>query len=126
MESVVVAVASNHDDEFRKRIADDLRFAAAQDGWVVEDADRRVYLSRNDSAAQELDSERLARIRQIVGEPVFYTVDYLDAALCREVLKYLADDPHLAIDNDHGLTLPGPQFVWRLRTDTNWDWREEG
>jgi hypothetical protein len=92
---------------------------------VIEDGGTRVYVSRNDSVADDLEPEARARIAAATPSPVFYTVDFNDLDLCRRVLLAIADDPRLLIDNDHGVLLSGADFVRVLRSQPDWDWRQD-
>jgi hypothetical protein len=125
MESVVIVAPHVYDDELRRRLERTWRISEIPRGWVVEDHDSRVYVVRNDFVAQELEPAELERIAATIPVPVFYTVDFSDIELCRRVLFVVADDPNLLIDNDHGVRLPGSEFVRVLRSQPDWDWRRD-
>ena len=124
MESVMLVAPFAYDNEIRSRLATIGPVTTGAPGVLVMEDDRsRVYVSRNDAAYLEVEPESLGRVRSIMAEPVFYTVDFSDIKLCRRVLEAIADDPKLLIDDDHGLMLPGHEFVRILRARPEWDWR---
>jgi hypothetical protein len=112
MESVIIVAPCAYDAELKGRLALGWKVAVtATGGSVIEDGGARVYLSRNDAIAEDLEPEVRARIAAATPEPVFYTVDFSDLNLCRRVLLAIADDPRLLIDSDHGVLLSGVDFV---------------
>jgi hypothetical protein len=126
LESVIVIAPREHSGELARRLV--ARWTQSSTGterWVVDDGQARIYISRNDFVGRELEPERLARIIRTIPDPVFYTVDFSDLQLCRDVLAAIADDPALLVDNDHGVILSGAAFVDMLRTRREWDWRRE-
>jgi hypothetical protein len=126
MESVIVVAPCAYDAEFKARLAHLWNpMNTAYGGLAIEDGGTRIYVYRNDSVAGDLEPEALARITSKTREPVFYTVDFSDIALCRRVLAAIADDPRLLIDNDHGVLLSGPEFVRLLQSRPDWDWRRD-
>jgi hypothetical protein len=126
MESVIIIAPFAYDDELRNRLSASFRVSEGGfGGWVVEVDDARVYVSRNDLVAAELEQEELDQITQRIPSPVFYSVDFSDIDLCRRVLMSLADDPDLLVDNDHGLLLVGSELVRLLRSRPEWDWRKD-
>jgi hypothetical protein len=52
-------------------------------------------------------------------------LNYSDVQFTKELLVLIADDAEVLIDNDFGLVLPGNEYVARIRSDKNWDWRRE-
>jgi hypothetical protein len=131
MESVIVIAPRPHEIEFGTRLSAPrlprgLSLAPSEPGsFVITDGGRRVYVRRNDSIVNELDADELARIRALIPDPIFYSVDFSDIELCRVVLLSLVDDANLLIDNDHGVLLRGSDFVRVLRSQSNWDWRRD-
>jgi len=126
MDSVIIVAPCAYDARFKERLARGWKVAeTACGGSVIEDGGSRVYLSRNDAIAEDLEPEARARIAAATPEPVFYTVDFSDLNLCRRVLLVIADDPRLLIDTDHRVLLPGADFVRVLRSQPDWDWRQD-
>jgi hypothetical protein len=126
MDSVIIVAPYRYDAELKERLSACRNVTEGADGTlVVGDGRTSVYLSRNGSVRQELEPERLQRITATIQEPIFYTVDFSDIGLCREVLLLLVNDPKLLVDNDHGVMLPGPEFVRVLRSQQDWDWRQD-
>jgi hypothetical protein len=126
MESVIIVAPCAYDDELKLRLEREWKvLTSASGGWVVEDHGSRVYVSRNNTVRDELEPAVLERISATIGAPVFYSVDFSDLDLCRRVLVVLADDARLLIDNDHGVLLPGSEFVRVLRHQPDWDWRRD-
>src|SRR5579859_3470552 len=126
METVIIAAPGVYDDELKARLDAAWEVSdCSTGGWVVEDGGHRVYVSRNDAVANELEPAARARIAATMPLPVFYTVDFSDLDLCRRVLVSIADDPKLMVDNDHGGCWPGSEFVRVLRSQDGWDWRAD-
>ncbi len=126
MESVLIVASREYDPKLTARIPSDHQVSEGADGTtVVEYAGSRVYISRNDAVRDDLDSDRLRRILSLVPDPVFYTIDYSDIESCRSILSSLANDSRLFVDNDHGVLLPGSDFVSALRARPDWDWRRD-
>lgn len=127
MESVVVIAPRVYDDELKARLADhpSLARAGGRNVVVLDNGETRIYVAHNEYAVQEMEPEALLHIRDLVGEPVFYVVDFSDIDFCKSVLALLVDDPLLLVDNDHGVFLPGPEFVRLLRDRPDWDWRRD-
>jgi hypothetical protein len=126
MESLLLVAPCPYDAEFKARLGRAWPVVDAASGvMVVEDSGSRVYVARNDSAAEELEPESRARILAAMPAPVFYTVDFSDMSLVRRVLTIIGDDSRLLIDDDHGVRLPGHDFVRMLRDRPDWDWRRD-
>jgi hypothetical protein len=124
MESIMVAAPRQYDDEFRSRLQSlGTVQDAAEGGLVFDDGTSRVYVTRNDFARDELEPEELERLQSMIATPVFYAVDFSDIRLVRKVMEAIADDPDLVVDNDHGVLMPGSEFVELLRRRPDWDWR---
>ena len=125
MESVVVIAPRVYDDEFKARLADHPSLARAGEPNVVvlDDGRTRIYVAHNEYGAQEMEPAELQHIESLVGEPVFYVVNFSDIDFCKSALVLLVDDPLLLVDNDHGVLLPGPEFIRLLHARPDWDWR---
>src|SRR5262245_16808574 len=50
-------------------------------------------------------------------------IDYSDVELVKDIVKRIADDPTLIVDNDFGTAIPGNEFVARCKAESGWDWR---
>lgn len=124
MESVIIAAPFGYDEQLKMRL---VRVGEATPGaggvLVIDDGKSRVYVGRNDDLRDEFESDQLELIMSTIPEPTFYSVDFVDIALCRRVLEAIADDPELLVDNDHGVLLTGSEFVRVLRSRSDWDWR---
>lgn len=124
MESVIIAAPFPYDEKLRSRLE---RVGPVTMGalgvLVIDDGSTRVYVDRNDAVHDEYEPEALNRIKAIIPAPLFYSIDFTDMALCRKVLEALVDDPNLLVDNDHGILLPGSEFIRMLRSRPDWDWR---
>jgi len=82
------------------------------DQVVVEEANSRVYIYH--------PAEGLA------GNPLCELfLDFSSVALVNKVIETIADDPQLTVDADFGIVLPGDEFVARVRSSKEWDWRRE-
>jgi len=109
----------------RDRASYEFALTSAAAALVIDDGKSRVYIARNDLLGDDMEPERLERIRSSIDAPVFYSVDFSDIAFCRSVLAAIADDPKLLVDNDHGVLLTGQEFVRVLRSQHEWDWRTD-
>jgi len=126
MESVIIATPCPYEAEFKARLERTWQVAPmGYGGWVIEDGGRRVYVSRNDTVLPCYGPEERARIAAAIAEPIFYSVDFRDIALIRRVLLAIADDPRVLVDNDHGVLLPGPEFIHLMQSRPEWDWRQD-
>jgi len=126
METVIIATPHVYDAEFKQRLAGLGTLTANDDGTVIfEDGRSRVYVLRNDVVSDEFEPDRLNRITSAIAHPVFYAVDFSDIVSCRTVITAIADDPDVLVDNDHGVILPGPEFVKMVRSRDDWDWRQD-
>ncbi len=124
MESVIIAAPFAYDAELKARLERIGSVTTAAEGVLVLDGgSSRVYVSRNHAVYDEFEPERRALITSTIPDPIFYSIDFSDIALCRTVLEVIADDPKLLVDNDHGVLLSGSEFVRVLRSQPDWDWR---
>jgi len=98
---------------------------AANDRIVIESGGRRAYLGADARIEDEMEPEEAARIWGLISEPTFYTLDFSDISLCKELLQAIADRSDVLVDNDHGVVLPGTEFVQVLRSQGSWDWRRD-
>lgn len=126
METVVLITRSDAVPNLRQRIPATFNVSSVTTaGMVIEDGRTRIYLNRNDDIRNEFETARLERIVALVANPAFFTIDFSDIEFCRKLLLAIGDDPTVLLDNDHGLLLPGPDFVSALRYSPGWDWRVE-
>jgi hypothetical protein len=124
MESVMIVVPAGYEAEVKTRLGDVGPVQVGAGGvLVIDDGRSRVYVARNEHALEELEPSELAQFRDAVPDPIVLSVEFSDIALCRRVLEAIADDPAVMVDNDHGVVLPGPEFVRVLRSQQDWDWR---
>ena len=98
---------------------------AANECIVIERGGRRAYLRADARVADEMESEEASRVLGLIADPIFYTLDFSDIDLCKELLLAIADRGDLVIDNDHGIVLPGSEFARVLRSQGDWDWRRD-
>lgn len=126
MDSVLITAPRDYDAEFRLRLQP---FGMAESGeqgtFVLDDGQSRVYIRRNVLASDELEPDEMEQILDSIENPVFYSVDFTDIDFGRRVIESVADDPDLLVDNDHGVRMPGSDFVRLLRSRPSWDWRLE-
>jgi len=94
------------DDLHQKLLCSWQGASVSADTLVVEDSRGRVYIHYCDDAP---------------GSGIF--LDYSDIELVKDVLLVIGDDPDVLIDNDFGTVLPGDQFVERIRSQPEWNWR---
>jgi hypothetical protein len=126
VESVILVTAGDYDERFRARIPAAYKASEGAGGaLVIEDGRSRIYIAKNDSLRNDLGPEKLDAVAVLGPTPSFYTVDFTDIAFCRDVLLAVADDPKVLVDNDHGVLLPGAEFVRVLRSQQDWDWRRD-
>lgn len=127
MDSVIIVTRRGVDlDQLRRTIpptysVDD----AANERIVIESVGRRAYLGADARIADEMEPEEASRILGMIPEPTFYTLDFSDISLCKELLLVIADRSDVLIDNDHGVVLSGSDFVRVLRSQRDWDWRSD-
>lgn len=124
MESVVIVAPKECTlEHLRRRIPTGYAVGDASDGrLIIQSAGRRAYFGVDARVVDDLEPEVAARIKEAVATPVFFVLDYSDIALCKELLATLADRPDVLVDNDHGVVVPGSEFVQRLRREPEWDW----
>jgi hypothetical protein len=91
----------------------------------VRDEQLTGLRARRRGVRDELEADEIDSILAAIPVPIFYTLDFSDIGLCRRVLASIADDPRLLVDNDHGVRLFGHEFVRRLRSQPDWDWRRD-
>jgi hypothetical protein len=127
MDSVIIVAHHDCDlGQLRRSIPPEYRVDDAANGRIViERADRRAYLGVNARIADELEPEEASRIMHMIPDPNFYVLDFSDISLCKELLIAIADRPDVLIDNDHGVLLAGSEFVRVLRSQQDWDWRQD-
>jgi hypothetical protein len=124
MNSVIIVAPFEYDEQIGARLEQVGPVITGANGvLVLYDGTSRVYVCRNDAIRDDFEPEELARIMSLLPHPVFYTVDYSDIAFCKRVLEAIANDPQLIVDNDHGVILPGHEFVRLFRSRRDWDWR---
>lgn len=124
MESVIIVAPHDYEAELVARLERLGRLKPAVEGvYVFEDRGSRVYLTRDDGVRNEYEPEKLEAFLKVFPEPIFYGLDFSDIVLCRRALAEIADDSKLLVDNDHGVVLPGSEFVRLLRSRPDWDWR---
>ena len=124
METVIIIAPYDYEQVLASRMRDAWKVSVvAESAWTIEVGTRHVYLARNDMIRDELEPADLQKLLELVRAPVFYSLDFSEIELAKEVLAALVDDPVLVVDNDHGTVLPGPSFAQLLRERLDWDWR---
>lgn len=127
MDSITIVTTRGYDlRHLRRSIPPTYRVNhAANERIVIESGGRRAYLGADARIANEMEPEESSHILGMIPEPIFYTLDFTDINLCKELLLAIADRGDVLIDNDHGVVLPGSEFVQILRSRGNWDWRHD-
>jgi hypothetical protein len=88
----------------------------------VERDDSHVYVFLEEDAHEV--PEAMAKLVSQKASAVI-VVEYSSIPPVKSVIELLANDPNCVVDNDHWTSLPGPQFIQRLRAEPLWDWRVE-
>jgi len=52
-------------------------------------------------------------------------MDYSDVRLAKEVLAAVADSEQMLVDNGFSTVMLGKDLVNKLKSDPNWDWRDD-
>jgi hypothetical protein len=100
--------------------------SGANDRIAIESNGRRAYLGADPRTAMEMEPEELSSIVRLIADPVFYVLDFSDIRLCKELLGSIANRADILVDNDHGVLLPGSEFVRLLQSrPEDWDWRHD-
>ncbi len=125
MDAVIIITSQKHSkDELLSRLRGyEVREEAPGVTAIVDEAGH-VYLARDDSIADDMDPSELDLVLKAVSKPIFYLLEFSDIRMCRDVLLAIVDDCGIMVSNDHGVTLSGPDFLNRLRSDPTWDWRD--
>jgi hypothetical protein len=125
MDSVIIVTRRSFEfEQLRQAIPATYRVDdAGNDRVVIESGGRRAYLGPDARIVDEMEPEEASRIADMIPEPIFYTLDFSDISLGKELLVAIADRGDVVIDNDHGVVLSGSEFVRLLRSHGDWDWR---
>ena len=84
---------------------------SAHGALVVHGADSRAYVE----PGAESENDDLFELQ----------INYSDVELAKAVLRDIADDPELIVDNDFDTVLTGSEFVARCKAEPDWDWRKK-
>ena len=107
----------------------------AKAGYAVESTGeqghRRLFVERNGEHVwifNENDPDEMPRefgklVQQATTEVL--VVEYYSLSLAKKILELLVTADDFIVDNDHGASLPGPEFIQRLRAQPSCDWRIE-
>ena len=127
MDSIIIVTRRSFDlEQLRRTIPPTYHVNdAANERVVIEGGGRRAYLGADARIADEMEPEEAARIKRMIPDPTFYTLDFSDISLCKELLLAIVDRSDVVIDNDHGTVLRGSEFVGVLRSQADWDWRRD-
>jgi hypothetical protein len=125
MNSVIIVTHRDFDfGALRRAIPDNYEVDDAANGCIViEREGQRLYLGPDPHIPDELEPEEALRIFSMIPDAKFYTLDYSDISLCKDLLNAMVDRPDVLVDNNHGVLLPGPEFLQLLRSRPDWDWR---
>jgi hypothetical protein len=125
MESVLIIAPAHYElDTFRARLPRRVRVEeAAYESLAITDGQTRAYLRIDLTVEQGLEPDEATAIRESISKPRFFVLDYSDIELCKALLRAIADDDAVRIDNDHGRRCRGPEFLWEIRRHPEWDWR---
>jgi hypothetical protein len=127
MESIIIVAKRGFElEQLRRAIPSEFSVDEAANGRIVIERDgRRAYLGTDALVVDELEPEEASRLLRMMPDPIFYTLDFSDISLCKELLIAIADRSDVIVDNDHGVVLPGSEYVRILRSQIDWDWRKE-
>ena len=95
------------------------------DRIVDEGVNDNLFIDVYNDATREMEPEELGTIERLIPSASMYLISYHSMDRVKGLLLELADDPMMVVDNDAGTTLPGPDFVARLRAEPQWDLFEE-
>lgn len=97
---------------------------AGSDRWRIGSPSEHVWLFEEEQAGEVPVSLRGAlspppeqRDRSVL---VF---EYSSLPLTKRLIELLAQDQRTVVDNDHGTSLSGPEFIRKLSENPTWDWR---
>jgi len=101
---------------FRVRVGSDGRIIAESEaGWL------QIY--RDDEVVADYEGQELRAVKDHTRTPVFYVVQFRGLETVKTALLKILGGNVLLVDDDHGHILEAAQFVDRLRSDPEWDWR---
>ncbi len=89
----------------------------------------RLVVSAEDDHVFIFNQSDPDEVAEIMSEPLrqkrvaVLVIEYYLLPLVKRIIEALADDAETTVDNDHGVSLRGDEFVRRLRADASWDWR---
>jgi len=107
-----------------------------RDGIVVTDGKSRVYLIHADHFGDTVRKD----VQGVYCDPklrhfymstlrnqtaTFFLMDYSDVRLAKEVLAAVADSEQMLVDNGFSTVMLGKDLVNKLKSDPNWDWRDD-
>jgi hypothetical protein len=81
-------------------------------GWFALDVDQSL---RND-----FDDTELAKVRQLIREPIFGELSYSDNRVVDLSIKLLPLADDVLVDNDHGVVLPVGEIRRRIKSGREW------
>ncbi len=99
------------------------RTMVTNDRLIFESGNLHAVVAAAPNVLLELDEEEKAEIRALVAEPRYFSFEFNDLAFAKRILSTLANDPNLAVDDDHGGLHRGSDFVRRMREFPAWEWR---
>jgi hypothetical protein len=113
--------------ELRRAIPSSYDVDSGANGRIaIDSSGRRAYLGADPRAEMEMEPEELSSILRLIAQPMFYVLDFSDIRLCKELLGSIANRADFLVDNDHGLLLPGSEFIRLIQSrPEDWDWRHD-
>ncbi len=104
--------------------------SAYGDRIFIQEDDSRLYLYEDKNFKNLIKqewacSQELRSFFDEAGDANFFLLDYSDLGFVKKVLPVIADNHRIVIDNEFGTVMRGNDFVEKLRTNSNWNWREK-
>jgi hypothetical protein len=86
--------------------------------------DEVVQIEEAPEIEQFYNSKEMKKIKQEILSPRFYLIHFKEIEGINKIIKYLADQNDVLIDNDFGLVTTGKKFIKILAEKPGWDWIE--
>jgi len=93
------------------------------DGLLEFSGDRRVYFRTDPDIALYFEPDELQRVAATVGDWRALLFDYSEIDAVKATVVAVARRWPCVVDDDHGGTYEGAEFLRRLAAEPAWDWR---